>query len=65
MKNRKVLVFSLLATLGIIAFFAFRVSQPTVEVTVRRVPPERYTGPQTVESLMEAFDEKFPIQEGG
>ena len=57
MKSKKVLAFSLLATIGIIAFFVFRVSQPTL--TVRTVPPERYTGPQTVEALMEAFDEKF------
>ena len=59
MKNRKVLVLSLLAIIGIIASFVFRVNQPTFEVTVRRVPLERYTGPQTVEALMAAFDEKF------
>ena len=59
MKNRKVLVLSLLATVGIIAFFVFRVNQPTFEVTVRTLPPEKYTGPQTVEALMEAFDEKY------
>ena len=57
MKNRKVLVLSLLATLGIIAFFVFRVGRPTVEV--KKVPLERYTGPQTVEALMEAFEEKY------
>ncbi len=28
-----------------------------VELTVRKVPLERYTGPQTVEALMAAFDE--------
>jgi len=59
MKNRKVLVFSLLAILGIIAFFVFRMTRPTLEVTVRTVPPEKYTGPQMVEALMEAFDEKY------
>ena len=59
MKNRKVLVFSLLAAIGIIAFFVFRVNRPTFEVTVRTVPPEKYTGPQTVEALMEAFDDKY------
>ncbi len=59
MKNRKVLVLSLLATLGIIAFLVFRVGRPTVEVKVRKVPLARYTGPQTVEALMAAFDEKF------
>ena len=59
MKNRKVLVLSLLVALGIIAFFVFRVNQPTFKVTVRTVPPEKYTGPQTVEALMEAFDKKF------
>ena len=57
--KRMVLAFSLLATIGIIVFFVFRVNQPTSKVTVRTVPPERYTGPQTVEALMEAFDEKF------
>ena len=59
MKSKKVLAFSLLATIGIIVFFVFRVNQPTSKVTVRTVPPEKYTGPQTVEALMEAFDEKF------
>ena len=58
MKDGKVLVFSLLATVGIIAFFVFRVNRPTLEVTVRTVPLEKYTGPQTVEALMEAFEEK-------
>ena len=57
MKSKKILVLCLLATLGIIAFFVFRVGRPTVEV--RKVPLARYTGPQTVEALMEAFDEKF------
>ena len=59
MKNRKVLVFSLLAAIGISAFFVFRVTRPTLEVTVRTVPSERYTGPQTVEALMAAFDENY------
>lgn len=58
--NRKktVLVLSLLAAIGIIAFFVYEFSTAG-KVTVRRVPPERYTGPQTVEALMAAFDEKF------
>ena len=30
-----------------------------VTVTVEDVPSERYTGPQTVEALMEAFDENY------
>ena len=60
MKPKKtVLVLFLLAILGIIAFFVFRVGRPTVEVKARKVPLERYTGPQTVEALMEAFDEKY------
>ena len=59
MKSKKVLAFSLLATICIIAFFVFRVNQPTFKVTVRTLPPEKYTGPQTIEALMEAFDEKF------
>ncbi len=57
--KRMVLAFSLLAAIGIIVFFVFRANQPTSKVTVRTVPPEKYTGPQTVEALMEAFDEKF------
>lgn len=59
MKSKKVLAFFLLVTIGIIAFFVYRVNQPTFKVTVRTVPPEKYTGPQTVEALMEAFNEKF------
>ena len=59
MKNKKVLALSLLATLGIIVFFVFRVDRPTREVTVRTVPPKKYSGPQTVEALMQAFDEKY------
>lgn len=58
--NRKktVLVLFLLVTIGIIAFVVYEFS--TVgKVTVRRVPLERYTGPQTVEALMAAFEEKF------
>lgn len=57
--KRTVLALSVLATIGIIAFFIFRVNRPTLEVTVRTVPLEKYTGPQTVEALMEAFDEKY------
>ena len=57
--KRMVLAFSLLATVGIITFFVFRVNQSTFEVTVRTVPPEKYTGPQTVEALMAAFDENY------
>lgn len=56
--KRLVLAFSLLAAIGIIAFVIYEFS--TVgRVTVRRVPSERYTGPQTVEALMEAFEEKY------
>ena len=33
------------------------------EVKVEDVPSERYVGPQTVEALMEAFDEKYPRAE--
>ena len=54
--KRTVIAFSLLAAIGIIAFFIYEFS--TVG-KVRRVPPERYTGPQTVEALMAAFDEKY------
>ena len=56
--KRTVLALSLLAVIGIIAFVVYEFST-TGKVTVRRVPPERYTGPQTVEALMAAFDEKF------
>ena len=58
--NRKktVLVLSILAAIGIIAFVVYEFSTVS-KVTVRRVSLERYTGPQTVEALMAAFDEKF------
>ena len=35
-----------------------------VTVTVEDVPLEKYTGPQTVEAVMEAFDEKYARGEG-
>lgn len=58
--NRKktVLALSLLAAIGIIAFVVYEFSTAG-KVKVRRVPLERYTGPQTVEALMAAFDEKY------
>ena len=56
--KRLVLAFSLLAAIGIIAFVVYEFSTAG-KVTVRRVPSERYTGPQTVEALMAAFEEKY------